>query len=211
MITNLLIAHSHHVFLGILQNILQSYQGLHIIGRASTANGLLKAASLLKPDIIIADIALPGMKGFSTLQKLTAISHQVKIILLWNRDHQAAISEAMLEGCAGCMLQEANPTEYYLAIRQAIKGEVYYCDETKRAINTHKNLQPGGDAAAAMLNEKYRMMLYCLWLGYKSKDMAIGVKLTKETIDTYRKKLRKMMGSSSLSAIESLMKKNGII
>lgn len=211
MITNLLIAHSHQVFLGILQNILQSHQGLHIIGKATTTNDLLKTASVLKPDIIIADIALPGMKGFKTLRKLATIGHPVKIIFLWNRNHQAAISEAALAGCAGCMLQEANPTEYHLAIRQAIKGEVYYCDETKRAINTRKNLQPGGDAAAAMLNEKYRMMLYCLWMGYRSKDMATGVKLTKETINTYRKKLRKIIGSLSLSAIESVLRDNGLI
>ena len=210
LIINLIIAHRHPVFVVILQNLLQSYHGLHVTGKASTANSLLEAASRLKPDVIIADIALPGMEGFTALQQLTTTS-QAKIILSWNRDQEAAISEAMLAGCAGCILQEANPTEYYLAIRQAIKGEVFYCDETKRAINTHKNLQPAGDDAAAMLNEKYRMILYCLWLNYKSKDMAIGVKLTKKTIDTYRKKLRKIMGSLSLSAIESLMKKNGLM
>ena len=70
LIINLLIAHSHPVFMVILQNILRSYRGFQIIGKASNAADLLKAATALKPDVIIADIELPGMKDFAALQKL---------------------------------------------------------------------------------------------------------------------------------------------
>ena len=211
LIINLLIAHSHPVFLVILQNILRSYQGLHIIGKATTAAGLLQAASILKPDVIIADIALPGMEDFTPLQKLAVSGSQVKVLLSWRRHQQAVINEAMSAGCAGCIIHDATPAEYYLAIKQAVKGEVFYCSHTEKVINSNKNLHNAEDTSAEILSEKHTIMLYCMWLGYNSKEIAIAMGLSKETIDTYRKRLKKIIGSPSFSALEGFMKKNGII
>jgi two-component system response regulator NreC len=210
MIINLIIAHRHPVFVVILQNLLQSYQGLHVIGAASTADSLLEATSRLKPDVIIADIALPGMKDFTALQQLATTS-QAKIILSWNRKQQAAIRKAMLTGHAGGILQDTNPIEYYLGIQEAVKGNMYYCSETQKVIDIYKKLRGGNSTKAPMLNEKYLILIYSMWLGYKNKETAKAAMLTKKTIDTYRKNLKKEAGSLSFSAIETLMKKYGLI
>lgn len=205
---NLIIAHSHPVFLVILQNILRSYQGLHIAGKVTNAAGLLQAAAMLKPDIIIADIALPGMKGITALQKLAVSCSGAKVILSWQHSHQRVLSKAIDAGCAGCIIQEANPAGYHLAIKQAMKGEVFYCDHTERVISAGAKGLRTHATLLEIHSEKYGILLHYIWLGYNIKETAVATGLTIETVYTYRKRLKKIFGSLSAASIESLIKKN---
>lgn len=203
---NLIIAHSHPVFLVILQNILRSYQGLHIIGKATNAAGLLHAAITLNPDVIIADIALPGMKGITALQKLAISRGGAKVILSWQHSHQRVINKAIDAGCAGCIIRDANPADYHLAIKRAMKGEVFYCNQTEKVISARAKGLRTHAAALEIQGEKYSILLHCIWLGYTIKETAVATGLTIETIYTYRKRLKKIFGSLSAAALESFIK-----
>ena len=88
VVINLIIAHSHPHFLFMLQNIIRSYQGFRVVGKTGNYADLMQMATALKPDVIIADIELPGMKGFTALQQLMADLNQPKIILSWRYHHQ---------------------------------------------------------------------------------------------------------------------------
>ena len=210
-IINLIIAHGHPHFLFILQNIVRSYQGFRIIGKATKLADLLNATTTLRPDVIIADIALPGMKGFTALQKLAVTCGQAKIILSLQHHHLPVISKAIDTGCAGCIMQDANPAEYSLAIKQAMEGKIFYCRQAEKVINAPKNLAGAGNAVARMLSPVQCRVLYCIWLGYNSKEIAVALQLSKDTVDTYRKALRKIVGSGSISAIERILKENEMI
>ena|SRR5664279_5694295 len=156
---NLIIAHSHPHFRFILQNIIGSYQGFRIVGKTNNYKGLMEMATDLKPDVIIADIELPGMSGFTALQELTAKLNQPKIILSWRYHHQPFINEAIAAGCAGCIIHHANPTEYHRAVKQAMKGEVFYCSHTEKVINT----KTGGletHAAVLEITVKRKIIIY---------------------------------------------------
>jgi two-component system nitrate/nitrite response regulator NarL len=207
----LIIAHSHPHFLLILQNIIRSYPGIRIIGKANNLADLLHAASTLKPDIIIADVALSGRKGFTAFQKLATGPHQPKVILSWRYHHLPVISKAIDAGFAGCIKHDANPVDYLLAIKQAMKGEVFYCSQTEKIINAYKNRHHAGSGPDEALSDTQLIILYCIWLGYNSKEIGLALGLTKATVDTYRKELRKIIGSGSLSTIARFLEKNGII
>jgi len=211
VIINLIIAHSHPHFLFMLQNIIRSYQGFRVVGKTGNYADLMQMATALNPDVIIADIELPGMSGFTALQQLVADLNQPKIILSWGYHHQPFISEAIAAGCAGCIIHDANPAEYHLAIKQAMKGEVFYCSQTERVMNGIKNLPGTGNVPAQILSETQFKIMYCIWLGYNSKGIALAMDLTKETVDTYRKALRKIVGSLSSAALYSFLKNNGLV
>lgn len=179
-----------------------------MISIATAGADLLRMAREIQPGIIIMDAALPGMEGLPPLQQLALVCSQAKVILSWHRHQQPLINEASLTGYAGCIVHDAHPADYYMAIKQVIKGKVFYCTHTERVINAGKGLPNPADSTMELLNEKNSIMLYCMWLGYSSKEIAIAMNLSKETINTYRKKLKKIIGSHSFSALESLMKKN---
>jgi DNA-binding NarL/FixJ family response regulator len=210
-IHHLIIAHSHPHFLLILQNIIRSCQGIRIIGKVTNFTDLLHAAATLKPDIIIADIALPGMKGFTALQQLATGPHPAKLILSWRYIDKPVLTEAIEAQCAGYIILDAPPLDYLFALRQVIKGKVFYCIQTEKLRNQQKNADGAIIPEEKLLTEKYFLMAYCLWLGYTNKEIAIALELTKDTVETYRKVLRKMIGSGSIAALENFIIRNKIM
>ena len=194
-----------------LQNILQSYQGLHIAAQVSTAAGLLSAVKASKPDIIIIDMMLTGMESFTAYQKLIAEVSPVKLILSWPRHQQVAIPEALSMGCAGCIIHDAQPTQYHIAIKQILKGNTFYCNETQRLMDAYKNRQNGVHIPTQKLSEKDGIILYGLYQSYTNKGIAMSADLSEESAKTYRKRIKKLVGSTSFLALEWLLKDNGII
>ena len=203
----LLIAHNQPFFRQILQNIFQSQAGFTVIGEVTTAAGLLETAPVLQPDFIIADIALRGMGGFATLQKLVSRCREVKVIISWGYPDEQTITAAMSADFAGYIAHNASPGEYLIAIKQAMKGEVFYCRQTEKLMDA-QNVAPG--SSPQLLNEKYCLLIYCIWMGYSSKETAIATDLKESTVNTYKKRVKNLVGSGSLAALESFMKKKGI-
>jgi len=210
LVVNLIIAHSHPHFLFLIQNIIRSYEGFRVVGKTGHYAELIQMVATLKPDVIIADIELPGMKELAALQLLALVS-QPKIILSWRYRHQHFINEAIAAGCSGYIIHDANPAEYHLAIKQAMKGEVFYCSQTEKVMSDIKNLQCTTNVPSQVLSETQVKIIYCIWLGYNSKEIAIAMGLAKETVDTYRKGLRKIIGSLSAVAIYNFLKNNRIL
>jgi DNA-binding NarL/FixJ family response regulator len=208
----LIIAHSHPLFGSILQNILQSRADFHIVGQAATAADLVETATALQPHVVIADIALPGMEDFTALQKLAACCKEVKVIISWGyHHHEHTISAAITAICAGYIIHDAPPAEYFFAIKQVMKGKVFYCSQTEKFRNAQKKAGNSEDLLHEITSEKYFMVIYCIWIGFTSKETAIATSLTESTINTYRKRFKNIIGSRSIAALESFMKKNKIM
>jgi len=69
----LIIAHNHHIFRAILQNILQSCAGICILAKVDTGAELLEKTKELQPDVVMAGLGLPGMADVAAWQKLVPI------------------------------------------------------------------------------------------------------------------------------------------
>jgi DNA-binding NarL/FixJ family response regulator len=211
MTTNLIIAHNLEIFREILKRILQSYQGLHIVSQVDTTTGLLRAVKALKPDIIIMDTELSGTENFTALQKIIAKVSPVKVILSWPRHQQVAIPKALSMGCVGCIIHDAQPTQYHVAIKQILKGNTFYCSETQKLIDAYKNRQNGVHIPTQKLSIKEAIILYSLYMSYTNKGIAMSADLTENSAKTYRKRIKKKIGSTSFLALEYLLKDNGFL
>jgi len=196
--------------MAILQNTLRSYRGVQIVSKITTAPALLKAAITLKPDIIIADIGLTERKEFTTLQKLAMRTQPCKIILLWQHHQQHKVVKAIRAGCAACIRQDASPTAIILAIKMAMKGQAFYCSHTELAISAGNNQHGANNNNTPVLSEKFIIVLHCSRMGWAIKEIAIAAELSIETVYTYRKRLKKMLGSLNAATIDDYMRKNGL-
>ncbi|HJY23643.1 MAG TPA: hypothetical protein VJ279_12195 [Hanamia sp.] len=135
----------------------------------------------------------------------------VKVILSWPRHQQVAIPEALSMGCAGCIIHDAQPTQYHIAIKQILKGNTFYCSETQKLMDAYKNRQNARHLPMQKLSEKDGIILYSLLLSYTNKGIAMSADLSEESAKTYRKRIKKRIGSTSFLALEHLLKDNGFL
>lgn len=201
-----IIAHCHPQFRIILQNIIRSQPSLNLLAVSTSAVDLLQLMVLHLPDIIVADIALPGMNGLAVLAQLAAISKPSQFIFSWQYHEEPLLRTLIATTPASYIVHDAPPFEYSIAIRQAMKGQPYCCTQTERLINLPAML-PADAGITKGFNEKYQLLFYCEKLGYNCKEAAMATGLSQQSVQTYRKRYKKLLGSGSFEALERVLKK----
>jgi YesN/AraC family two-component response regulator len=66
----ILLVDDHKLLRDGLRNIIEQRSNMHIIGEASDGREAIKVASKLLPDVIVIDVAMPGMNGIEAAQQI---------------------------------------------------------------------------------------------------------------------------------------------
>ena len=194
----LLIAHNDRVFRSILYNILASYAGILVLAEVNTAEALAGKIKELQPAVVLAGLDLKGMSNKRAWEKLVTECGHAKIIISWQRRDAGKVREMMRHLRAGYIAWDASPSEYAYAVKQVAKGREYYCSQTQI-------LREGLNEAAFFakkLDDTWLRMLYCIYMGYINKEIAIATGLKENTVKSYRKKLKSITGFRSVAALE---------
>lgn len=197
----LIIAHNHHLFSTILQNILQSCAGISVLAKVNTAEGLVEKTKELQPDVVLAGLELNGMSDVAAWQKLLAGCGKTKMIISWGHRDADKIPAMIRTSGAGYIAQDASPAEYVYAVKQAVKGRACYCSQTQKLRNSLKE----ATTFAKNLDDTSLTMLYCIWMGYSNKEIAMATRLKESTVKSYRKKLKSITGFRSAAALEKMV------
>lgn len=197
----LIIAHNHHVFMAILQNILQSCAGICVLAKVDTAEELLEKINDLKPDVVLAGLELKGMSDVGAWQKLLSRCDKTKVVISWRHRNADQIPAMMRASPAGYIAWDASPAEYLYAVKQAAKGRESYCGQTQK-------LRDSLNQATAFVNnldDTWLKMIYCIWMDYCNKEIAEATGLKESTVKSYRKKLKSITGFRSVAALEKML------
>jgi len=119
-----LLADDHLGVAEALQRILNTE--FEVVGTVGDGLALLSAAVELAPDVIVADISMPQLDGFSALQQLKSKSPDVKVILISMYLEPTFASIALEWGASGFVLKHAASEELIPAVQAAIEGRVYF-------------------------------------------------------------------------------------
>ena len=100
-------------------------EAFQLVGTVRDGDALLEAAKTLKPDVIVADISMPGIDGLTAMKQIRKHLPQVRVILLTNFGDAAVVRHALDAGASGFVLKAYAPTELVRAIRTAVDGGTY--------------------------------------------------------------------------------------
>ena len=154
----LIIAHNHHIFRAILHNVLQSHADICILAKVDTGAELLEKTKELAPDVVLAELGLPGMADVAEWQKLVAHCGKTKVVVSWHHGDAHKIPGMILASCAGYIARDAPPVEYLYAVKQAAKGKEFYCSQTQKLRGSRNEIA----TFAKSLDDKWLRMLYCI-------------------------------------------------
>src|SRR5262245_19560521 len=116
-----------------------------LVGTVTDGAGLLEAARRLRPDVIVADVSMPGMSGLDALRRIQSEGLGVKVIFLTVHADALLASEALRAGAAGFVVKDAAGTELITAIRAVVRGRTYLPPRLAPAVAAAL-ARPGGPA-----------------------------------------------------------------
>lgn len=105
-----------------LQMNLEAESDLEVVGSAENGVQALEQIDLLNPDIVILDLEMPGMDGFTTLQIINQRFPKTKVLVLSSHDEEEYLNQAIKAGAKGYLQKNTPATELTTVIRYLYKG-----------------------------------------------------------------------------------------
>lgn len=185
-----LLADDHQIVAeGVARLLAADYELLAIL---TDGNALVDATLEERPDIVVADIAMPGLSGIEALRQLQAAGSIVPVVFLTMHNEPAMVEEALDVGARGYVLKAAAGEELLQAMREVLAGRAYVSPALWRnAI---------GRSAVPSLTVRQKTVLGLLAEGLRSREIAERLGLSVRTVEAHRHAL--MQAMSARNSIE---------
>ena len=109
-----------------LEQLLAQTPDIQVVAACADGWGALAAALVTEPDVVVMDLAMPGMTGLETSRHLLACCPDVRVVLLSGTVTGAGVCEARQIGVAGYLLKDDDPGELPGQIRTVAAGQTVW-------------------------------------------------------------------------------------
>jgi DNA-binding NarL/FixJ family response regulator len=114
------IADDHRLFAQALEAILSGDGRIEIVGQARDGNEAVELAGALDPDVILMDIAMPGMDGFQATRVIKQTHPRASVLMLTGSDSRSDVDRARTAGAAGYVTKDRIAAELIDAILEVV-------------------------------------------------------------------------------------------
>jgi DNA-binding NarL/FixJ family response regulator len=118
-VIRVLIVDDHPLMRKGLVDILESVDGIEVVGSAEDGAAAVALAYAVNPDIVLMDISMPGMDGIEATEKLLAMDSAARVVMLTSYSEREKITQSLAAGAVSYLTKDAAPEAVVRAIRSA--------------------------------------------------------------------------------------------
>ncbi|MEJ2888762.1 response regulator transcription factor [Actinomycetospora aeridis] len=118
------LADDHPVVRRGLAALLESVDGVEVVGQAATGREAVREAQLLAPDVVLMDIRMPDLDGVEASRRIAAATPGVAVLVLTMHDDDETVVAALQAGARGYLLKGADQEEIRRAVHAVVAGEM---------------------------------------------------------------------------------------
>ncbi len=209
----ILVADDHAVLRTGLRMLLDSQPDMRVMGEADNGSQVLHLIETMQPDVILLDLAMPGLGGLEALPQLRKHAPTARILVLTMHDDESYLRQALRDGAAGYVLKRAADTELLSAIRAVMRGEVYVHPSLTRALLDDILPEPNDTSSEPWdtLSDREREVLLRVARGFTSAKIAEQLNLSPKTVDTYRARGMDKLGLRSRASLVQYTLSRGLL
>jgi DNA-binding NarL/FixJ family response regulator len=176
-----------------------SGDGMIVVAEAATAEEALTLAPRVAPDILLLDIALPGMSGVQLVRELAPRLPATKIVMLTVSSADRDLSEAIRYGASGYLTKDVSPEALARALRATQTGELVI--PRRLAARLLARMARRGlaeptteDTLVDRLTQRERDVLRLLADGMSDRDIAAALTISRRTVETHVSSILRKLG-----------------
>ncbi|MEW9123608.1 MAG: response regulator transcription factor [Thermotaleaceae bacterium] len=185
----LMLVDDHALFIEGLQYLLGTH-GIDVIGVANNGREAFEKASILKPNIILMDIRMPGCSGLDALKLIKAEMPDIKVIMLTTSDEDDDLFDAVKCGASGYLLKNTNAQNLVDMLFSLEKNEVplspglatRLLKEFRRNTGNQETQEISEDAVRGQLTDRQLEVLEMVAKGVTYKETGEILGLSERTV-----------------------------
>ncbi len=196
----LLIADDHEMFREGIKRICEDNPEIEVAGEASNGNEVLDKVAEGKYDLLLLDIAMPGMSGLDTLKQLKTIKPKLRVLVLSMYPEDEYAIRAIKAGAAGYLTKAKASRELMEAIKKVSSGGNYI--NTSVAEKLLFDLKPEESRPLhETLSDREYQIFSMIIKGEKVGAIADKLYLSVKTVSTYKVRILNKMEMKSTAEL----------
>jgi DNA-binding NarL/FixJ family response regulator len=182
-----------------------------VVATVGDGRALLEIAPILKPDLVVVDLAMPLLNGLDAGKELKKRLPNVKLIFLtMNEDPDLAV-EAMRSGASGYLLKKSAGSELQDAIRAAMAGRSYITPKIAGGMQESFIRDPQGKKRDKFITPRQREVVQLLAEGKPMKVVADILKVAPRTVAFHKYRVMQDLGLKTSAELVQFAVRNRII
>ena len=206
-----LIADDHTLVRDGVRALLATAGDIEVVGEAADGREAVERARTLRPDVVLLDIAMPGLGGLEAVPLLRKELPNAKILILTQYEHADYVRRFLKLGVAGYVLKKAAGAELITAIRAASRGGLVLDPAVAREAVSEPGPAAESDDPYDSLTERERQVLKLVAEGRSNKEVASFLDVSVKTAMTHREHVMQKLDLHDRTELTRFALRRGII
>lgn len=193
-----------------VKSLLESANGIKVIGEAENGEDAITIARKLIPDVVLMDLQMPGMGGLEATKKLAHYLPSTKVIVLTVCEEEPFPTRLIQAGAMGYVTKGCGKDEMLQAIRAVHCGQRYISPKIAQKIAL-QNLTQGQKSPLELLSERELQIMIMITHGQKAAEIADILCISPKTVNSYRYRIFAKLNISTDVELARLALRLGLV
>ncbi len=191
------------------RRLIEKHEGIEVVAEANDAAAAYKAFKASKPDVVIADISMPGRGGIDLVRQIRQLDPYARIIMFTMHADATYAQQSFRAGARGYITKSSPPDVLVAAIRNVSAGRTALCDEINGVIAASRLIDDVSpiDALSPREFEILRMILNAK----STEEIAGEFHLSPKTVANHHYAIKSKLGVQSDIELVYACMKQGLV
>ena len=170
-----------------------------VVGEARSAEEAIELAAVLRPDVVLLDIDLPGMSGIEAVRELAPRLPETRIVMLTVSTERRDLLDAMRHGAAGYLTKDLTGDALLRAVRGLRRGDlamsrVHAAQVMDQLVRGTRGSGAEQDELGTLLSSREREVLRLLAEGMTDREIASALAISPRTVESHVSSVLRKLG-----------------
>lgn len=198
-----LLADDHSLVRRGFRRLLEDEAGIKVVGEACNGVQAVELARALRPDVIVMDMAMPGLNGNQATIEILKFLPGTGVVILSMYDQANYVRNAMKAGARGYLLKNASEVDLAAAVRNVARGRKVIDEKLLRPFD----MQHEGEA---QLTPRERQILQLIAEAKSTREIAGLLDLSVNTVAVHRANIMDRLGVHKTAELVLYAVRSGI-
>jgi DNA-binding NarL/FixJ family response regulator len=201
--TKILIVDDHPMMREGLAQLIGQQPDMEVCGQAGDAHDGLKQVKLLKPNLVLVDLTLPGRDGLELIKDIQALEAGVMALVLSMHDESFYAERVLRAGGRGYVMKQEGGKRIMEAIRQVSAGHIFVSEKmSAKILEIFSGRRPEAAASPVeTLTDREFQVFQCIGRGRETKEMARELHVSPKTIEVHRANIKTKLKIKSMGEL----------
>jgi DNA-binding NarL/FixJ family response regulator len=201
--TKILIVDDHPMMREGLAQLIGHQPDMMVCGEAGDARDALEKVRLLQPNLVLADITLPGRNGLELIKDIQALDAGVSVLVISMHDESFYAERVLRAGGRGYVMKQEGGKKIMEAIRQVSAGHIFVSEKmSARILEIFSGHRPeGGQSPVENLTDREFEVFQLIGQGMETKELAQELRVSPKTIEVHRANIKAKLQLKSMGEL----------